>query len=122
MADIIPTPRRVRFNLIRHRNTTSSQTKLKQFQSFALALRNADQYIGILPYSNDKEFLTPITTVKQINNVDENKLKIYFSSYYAEQHYSLSGYFHIRMTLSDEEIFLTMTSANGSNSIDTMLN
>jgi hypothetical protein len=42
---------------------------------------------------------------KQINNTDENKLKIYFRSYYAEQHYSLSGYFHIQTTLTDDELF-----------------
>ncbi len=71
-----PPPRRIRFNLIRHRNSSSNQTKLKQFQSFALALRNADQYIGILPYASEKQFLTHLSTVKQINNTDENKLKI----------------------------------------------
>jgi hypothetical protein len=100
-----PTPRRVRFNLIRHRNTTTSQTKLKQFQSFATALRSADQYIGIIPYANDKQHISPISTAKQIQNIDENKLKTYFRSYYAEQHFSLSGYFHIRTTLTDEELF-----------------
>jgi hypothetical protein len=49
--------------------------------------------------------MSPISTAKQIQNIDENKLKTYFHSYYAEQHYSLSGYFHIHTTLTDEELF-----------------
>ncbi len=64
----------IRFNLIRCRDTTSDVTTLKLFKSFATILRNIDPDINILPYEKDKTHISPLTNLKQINSIDENKL------------------------------------------------
>lgn len=95
----------MRFNLIRRRDTTSDITTLKLFKSFASIMREIDNDICILPYEANKHHISPLTNVRQINAVDDNKLRLYFRSYHRKQHYSLSGYFHIGTTLSSEILF-----------------
>ncbi len=43
----IPVNQRLRFNIIRHRNSVNSTTTLQLFKSFALALRASDQFLAI---------------------------------------------------------------------------
>jgi hypothetical protein len=45
-----------------------------------------------------------LSNLKQISNIDETKLQLFFNPYYKKQYYSLSGYFHISTSLSFEEI------------------
>jgi hypothetical protein len=80
------TPQRIRFNLIRLRNATNNTPKLAQFKSFANAPRQADQTISFLQYLASKQYLSPISTIKQINNIDAHMIQQYFKSYYKEQH------------------------------------
>jgi hypothetical protein len=51
----VTSDQRIRFNLIRHLNTTSSIPTLKQFKSFATTLRSIDQNLSILPFQADKK-------------------------------------------------------------------
>jgi hypothetical protein len=94
---------RIRFNLIRHRNTSCSTPTIKQFKSFATLLRQIDQNMAILPFQSDKQNISSISNIKQINNIDETKLQLFFNPYYKKQFYSLSGYFHISSSLTFEE-------------------
>jgi hypothetical protein len=95
----------MRFNLIRRRDTTSDTTTLKLFKSFIHTLRDIDANINILPYEAAKHHISPLTNGRQVNEVDDNKLQLYFRPYHKKQHYSLSGYFHIGTTLEAEALF-----------------
>lgn len=91
---------RIRFNLIRHRNTSCNTPTLTQFKSFATLLRQMDQNMAILPFQSDKQNVSSISNLKQINNIDATKLQLFFNPYYKKQFYSLSGYFHISSSMS----------------------
>lgn len=95
----------MRFNLIRRRDTTSDVTTLKLFKSFVNILRDIDTNINILPYENAKHHRSPITNGRQLNEIDDNKMKLYFRSYHKKQHYSLSGYFHVGTSRVADSIF-----------------
>jgi hypothetical protein len=95
----------MRYNLIRHRDTTCNITTLILFKSFASVLQELNSDNSILPYEANKHHISPLTNVCQINAVDDNKLKLYFCSYHRKQLYSLSGYFHIGMTITPESLF-----------------
>ncbi len=100
----IPVNQRLRFNNIHHRNSVNSTTTLQLFKSFALALRASDQFLAILPFQAGKQDISSLTNIKQINAVNENKLQVYFKSYFKRQMYSLSGYLHISSSLSFEQL------------------
>ncbi len=95
----------MRFNLIRRRDTTSDITTLKLFKSFANTLREVDPNINLLPYEAAKHHISPLTNGRQIHELDDNKLKLYFRSYHKKQHYSLSGYFHIGTSMEADALF-----------------
>jgi hypothetical protein len=101
----LDTPQQIRFNLIWDQNSANNNHKLQQFKSFATALCQADNDMAFLPYTTDKQHLSPISTFKQINNMDDNKLTIYFKSYFNVQQYSLSGFFHIKSQLNPSDLF-----------------
>jgi hypothetical protein len=66
----------MRFNLIQRRNTTCDITTLKPFKSFTLVLREIDNEITILPYEANKNHISPLTNTRQINAINDNKLKL----------------------------------------------
>jgi hypothetical protein len=96
---------RMRFNLIRRRDTSCDITTLKLFKSFMSTLREIDNEINILPFETNKYHISPLTNARQINALDDNKLQLYFRSYHRKQHYSLSGYFHVGTSMNAEELF-----------------
>ena len=101
-----PVSQRLRVNLIRHRFARSSDmTTLKLFKSFATALRAADKEITILPYDSKKQRYTSIVSSKQVEKLNEHELKLYFQPWHKEQHYSLSGFFHLNSTIPFQELF-----------------
>jgi hypothetical protein len=87
---------RIRFNLIRQRGASSTQTTLQLFRSFATTLRRADPSAIFHPFSATKQHYSSLHNIKQIQEIEENRVYQYFKPYYQKQHYSLSGYFHIR--------------------------
>jgi hypothetical protein len=95
---------RFRFNVIRHRGSVSTVTMLKLFKSFTTALRSSDSSLLILPYSNSKQHYSPLSTVKQIQALEENQMLQYFMPFYQKQLYSISGFLHISSQLSFKEI------------------
>jgi len=95
-----PTPVRLHINLIRHKFATSTdQTMLQLFKSFALAARKTDSRLIILPIDSSKQDLPSLTSQKQIEALTPNQLRLYFASWFREQHYSLSGFLHLCTTL-----------------------
>jgi len=86
-------------NQIRHQGAYSSLKTLELFRSFTLALRTADPLLVILPVAATKQHYESISSAKQIQTVDENKMKQYFQSYNKKQNYSLSGYFYVISSL-----------------------
>jgi hypothetical protein len=100
----IPVNQRLRFNLIRHRSSANSATTLQLFKSFATALRNSDQFLALLPFQAGKQTISSLTNLKQINTVNDNKLQVYFRSYFKKQQYSLSGFFHISSSLPFDQL------------------
>jgi hypothetical protein len=92
------------FNIIRHRGSIGSSTTLSLFKSFTSALRSSDSSILILPYSANKQHFSPLSTIKQINSLEDNQMLQYYKPFYHRQLYSLSGYFHISSQLSFNDI------------------
>jgi hypothetical protein len=103
---------RIRFNLIHHRGTVADIPAVKLFKSFTTTLKTVDPSINILPFHSSKQRYSSLTTLKQIQSMEDNKLGQFFKSYHPKQHYSISGYFHISSTLSFDEI-TKKTSARG---------
>jgi hypothetical protein len=85
---------------------------VKLFKSFTTTLKTVDPSINILPFHSSKQRYSSLTTLKQIQSMEDNKLGQFFKSYHPKQHYSISGYFHISSTLSFDEI-TKKTSARG---------
>ena len=91
-----PIQQRLRLNLIRHRVARSTDIKTIQlFKSFISALRKADSQISILPVDSKKQQYTSLVSNKQIESLNERQLSLYFTPWFKEQHYSLSGFIHI---------------------------
>lgn len=100
-----PVSQRMRINLIRHRYARSSEmTTLKLFKSFILTLKKVDKNIVVLPYDSKKQQYTSLVSLKQIEHLNDHQLKLYFTSWFKEQHYSLSGFFHFSTMSSFEEL------------------
>jgi hypothetical protein len=95
---------RIRFNLIRHREASSTQTTLQLFRSFATTLRRADPSVIFHPFSATKQHYSSLHNIKQIQEIEENRVYQYFKPYYQKLYYSLSGYFHISSTITLAEI------------------
>jgi hypothetical protein len=89
-----------RFNLVRHRGATSSLKTIDLFKGFVTALKLANPLLVVLPYSASKQHYTPISSKKQVQTLDKNKMLQYFQPYYRKQMFSLSGYFHIKTSIS----------------------
>jgi hypothetical protein len=101
-----PVSQRMRINLIRHRFPRSSDmTTLKLFKSFIFILWKVDKNISILPFDSKKQQYTSLVSSKQVEHLNEHQLKLYFNSWFKEQHYSLSGFFHFSTMLSFDELF-----------------
>jgi len=94
----------IRFNLLWHRGVISDIPTLQLFKEFVTVLWLADPMLTILPYESSKQHYSSISTSKQIQVLNAQKLHTFFRSYYQKQHYSLSGYFHIRMALTFDEM------------------
>jgi hypothetical protein len=107
-----PVSQRLRINLIRHRFARSSEmTTLKLFKSFVSALRSSDKELTILPFDSKKQRYTSIVSSKQLEQLNEHELKLYFQPWHREQHYSLSGFFHLNTALPFEDLFNEPTIA-----------
>jgi len=103
----VPTPINVRINLIRHKFATSTdQTSLQLFKSFILAAKKTDPSLIVLPIDSTKQHLSSLTTLKQVENLTNNQLRLYFSSWYRDQPHSISGFLHLN-TILDLEDMLT---------------
>jgi len=91
---------RIRFNLIRHRGTVANIPTIKLFKSFETTLKTVDPLMNIIPFHSAKQHYSSLITLKQIQNMEENKLSHFFKSYHPKQHYFISGHFHVSSTLS----------------------
>jgi hypothetical protein len=97
---------RLRINLFRHRFARSSDmTTLKLFKSFVAALRSSDKDLTILPFDLKKQQYTSVVSNKQLEKLNDHELKLYFQPWHQEQHYSLSGFFHLNSTNHFQELF-----------------
>jgi hypothetical protein len=90
----------LRLNLVRHREAVGTLKTIELFKGFAAALQSVDPLLSILPYASSKQHYTPISSNKQIQSIDENRLLQFSQPYYKKQLFSLSGYFHIKSSLS----------------------
>jgi hypothetical protein len=98
--------------LIQHKHATSTDlTTLQLFKAFALATKKADKHIVFLPIDSTKQSLSPLVSQKQIDNLTPNQLRLYFSSFYRDQHHSISGFIHIVTSLTVEELGSTLPLA-----------
>jgi len=96
---------RYRLNLIRHKNaTTTDLSTLQLFKTFAMASKKADKTFVLLPIDSKKQSLPPLTSVKQIDSMTSNNLRLYFSSYHKDQHHSISGFIHILTSFTLEDL------------------
>jgi hypothetical protein len=94
----------MRFNPIRHQGTSADILILKLFKSFTSTLKKADPTLIIFPFSATKQHYSSLSTLKQINSIDDNRMNQYFKTYHQRQLYSLSGYFHISTALSFNQL------------------
>ncbi len=96
---------RYRLNLIRHKNATSTDlTTLQLFKTFLTNAKKTDKSLVVLPVDSTKQHLTPLTSQKQIENLSPNQLRLYFSSWFKDQHHSISGFVHLYTVLTVEEL------------------
>ena len=99
------TPTNVRINLIRHKFATpTEQTSLQLFKSFILTAKKTDPSLIVLPIDSTKQHLSSLTTLKQVENLTNNQLRLYFSSWYRDQPHSISGFLHLHTTLDLEDM------------------
>jgi hypothetical protein len=105
ITSAVPTVNRYRLNLIRHKFATSTELKtLQLFKAFAIAAMKTDKNLVFLPVDSSKQHLTPITSQKQVEALTSNQLRLYFSSWFKDQHHSISGFIHITSSLSPQEL------------------
>lgn len=87
---------RLRLHLIRHRFARFTElSTLKLFKSFVSTLKKAGSNMVIFPIDSTKQQYTSLSTNKQRELLSQPQLRLYFVSWYREQHYSLSGFIHI---------------------------
>jgi hypothetical protein len=99
------TPTNVRINLIRHKFATpTEQTSLQLFKSFILTAKKTDPSLIVLPIDSTKQHLSSLTTLKQVENLTNNQLRLYFSSWYRDQPHSISGFLHLNTNLDHEDM------------------
>jgi len=94
----------MRFNLICHRGTSADIPILKLFKLFTSTLKKADPTLVILPFLATTQHYSSLSTLKQINSMDGNKMHQYFKTFHQCQLYSLRGYFHISTAFSYNEL------------------
>jgi len=94
----------IRFNLIRHCEVSNNMTTLQLFKSFLTTLHHADSSTIILPFLSSIQHYSSLHNLKQIKEVEENRMYQYFKLYYQKQHYLISGSFHISSNFSLSEI------------------
>jgi hypothetical protein len=103
---------RLRLNLIRHKNATPTDlTTLQLFKAFAISAKKTDKNIIFLPIDSTKQNLSPLISKTQIDNLTPNQMRLYFSSFYKDQHHSISGFIHIVTTLPEEALESTLPLA-----------
>jgi hypothetical protein len=103
---------RLRLNLIRHKNATPTDlTTLQLFEAFATSAKKTDKNIVFLPIDSTKQSLSPLISKTQIDNLTPSQMRIYFSSFYKDQHHSISGFIHIITTLPEEALESTLPLA-----------
>lgn len=90
--------------IIWHRGVVADIPLAKLFKSFILTLKKADPSLILLPFMSTKQHYSSISTLKQIQILDEQKIQQFFKPYHQRQHYSLSGYFHVSSDLSFQEL------------------
>jgi len=99
----IHAPINVRINLIRHKYATPTDlTTLQLFKSFALAAKKTDPTLMVLPIDSTKQNLSPLVSLKQIDTLTNNQLRLYFSSWFRDQPHSLRGFMHLNTVLDIE--------------------
>lgn len=92
------------FNLLWSCNSDASTPTLQLFKTFATALQDSDQFLSLLPVDIKKQSLPSLSNKTQIATTDNNKIQIYFKSYFSHQQYSLSGFFHTSSSLTLDEL------------------
>jgi hypothetical protein len=92
------------FNLIHRRGVSNSSTTLQLFKSFLTVLCHVDSSAIILPFMASKQHYSSLCNLKQIKEIEENRMYQYVKPYYQKQQYSISGYFHISSNLTRFEI------------------
>jgi hypothetical protein len=96
----VPAPFKVRINLIRHKHATPTElTTLQLFKSFTLAAKRTDPFLMVLPIDSTKQNLSSLTSLKQMETLTNNQLRLYFSSWFRDQPHSLSGFMHLYTVL-----------------------
>jgi len=111
LADKPPVYYRLRLNLIRHKYATPTDlTTLQLFKSFATAAKKTDKTLAFLPVDSTKQNLTSLVSQAHIDNLTPNQLRLYFSSWFKDQHHSISGFIHLgtNLLLSDFETKLPL--------------
>lgn len=104
LADQPPVHSRLRLNLIRHKYATSTDlTTLQLFKSFATAAKETDKTLVFLPVDSTKQHLTSLVSRAHIDNLTPNQLRLYFSSWFKDQHHSISGFIHMSTHLHVDE-------------------
>lgn len=100
-----PSHSKLWINIIRHRPTRNTElTTLQLYKSFTFEIKQIDPNLIILPIDSTKKNFTSITSVKQIEKLSTNQLRLYFKSWFNEQHCSLIGLIHLGTILSFDEI------------------
>jgi len=96
---------RHRLNLIRHKNTTPTDlTTLQLLKAFLLCAKKADKSLVVLPVDSTKQHLSPLLSNKQIENLTPNQMRLYLSSWFKDQHHSISGFLHFSTALTIDEL------------------
>jgi hypothetical protein len=96
---------RYRINLIRHKFATHTDlTTLHLFKAFANAAKKTDKTLIFLPVDSQKQSLSPLISQKHIDTLTANQLRLYFTSFYRDQHHSISGFIHVITSLTIEEM------------------
>jgi len=67
-------------------------------------LGKSDPEVVILHFLSSKQHYSSLHSIKQIQEVEANKMLLYFKAYYNKQNYSLSGYFHDSLNLGFDSI------------------
>ena len=69
----------LRLNLIRHRGAVSSLKTIDLFKGFISALKAVDPLLVVLQIAASKQHNTPLSSIKQVQSMEGNKLMQFFS-------------------------------------------